>query len=131
MADYVDASVTLEAIKLLNPNAAVSVTEDPDYRNANGEWEEQISWSGVYWPPGATEATEQPQFTLEEIRARYSEAQTIVSNNSIRRKREEEYGRIQDQLDKLYHDIANGTLDQTGDWFTSIKAVKDANPFEE
>ena len=131
MADYVDSAVTLEAIRLLNPNAAVSVTEDPDYRNADGEWEEQISWSGVYRPPGATEAQEQPQFTLEEIRAKYSEAQTIVTNNSIRRKREEEYGRIQDQLDKLYHDIANGTLDETGEWFTSIKAVKDANPLSD
>lgn len=131
MADYVDSEITLEAIRLLNPDAAVSIEDNPNYRNADGEWEEQISYSGVYWPPGATEATEQPQFTLEEIRAKYPEAEKIVNNNRARRTREIEYGRIQDQLDKLYHDMAAGKLDETGEWFKSIKAVKDANPLEE
>ena len=131
MAEYVDSNVTLQAIKLLNPDAAVSVNDDPNYKNDAGEWEEQISYAGVYWPPSATEATEQPQFTLEEIRAKYPEAEKIVNNNNIRRTRELEYGRIQDQLDKLYHDIDAGKLDETGEWFKSIKAVKDANPLEE
>ena len=39
-----------------------------------------------------------------------------------------EYGSIGDQLDKLYHDIDNGKLDETGEWFKSIKKVKDDNP---
>ena len=131
MAEYVDSNVTLQAIKLLNPDAAVSVEDNPNYRNADGEWEEQISYSGVYWPPGAEQATEQPQFTLEEIRAKYPEAKKIVKNGNIRITREQAYGRIQDQLDKLYHDIDAGKLDETGEWFKSIKAVKDANPLEE
>ena len=33
-----------------------------------------------------------------------------------------------EQLDKLYDDITNGKLDATGEWYQSIKAVKDANP---
>ena len=130
MAEYVDSNVTLQAIKLLNPDAAISVTDDPDYRNAAGEWEEQISYSGFYWPPSATEATEQPTFTLEQVRAKYPEAEKIVNNQNISITREQAYGRIQDQLDKLYHDIDAGKLDETGEWFKSIKAVKDANPFE-
>ena len=39
-----------------------------------------------------------------------------------------EYGSIGDQLDKLYHDIDNGKLDETGEWFKAIKKVKDDNP---
>jgi len=38
------------------------------------------------------------------------------------------YPNISEQLDKLFHDIDNGTLDKDGDFYTSIKAVKDANP---
>jgi len=132
MAEYVDCDVTLQAILLLNPNAAVSVEDNPDYKNADGEWEEQITWSGWYRPNGdEVDAIQQPQYTLEEIRAKYPEAKKIIANRSIGRKREQEYGRIQDQLDKLYHDIDAGKLDETGEWFKSVKAVKDANPFQE
>ena len=35
------------------------------------------------------------------------------------------------QFDMLYNDITNGKLDETGDWYKAIKAVKDANPLEE
>lgn len=38
------------------------------------------------------------------------------------------YPKIEEQLDKLYHDIANGTLTQSGGFFTAIKTVKDAHP---
>ena len=39
-----------------------------------------------------------------------------------------EYGGWQEQLDKLYHDIDDGKLDETGEWFKAIKKVKDDNP---
>lgn len=39
-----------------------------------------------------------------------------------------QFPEIGEQLDKLFHDIENGTLDQTGEFFTALKAVKDANP---
>jgi hypothetical protein len=38
------------------------------------------------------------------------------------------YPNIKDQLDKIYHDIANGSLDATGEFFTAIKTVKEAHP---
>jgi hypothetical protein len=38
------------------------------------------------------------------------------------------YPTMQEQLDKIYHDIQNGTLTQSGDFFTAIKTVKDDNP---
>ena len=39
-----------------------------------------------------------------------------------------QFPEIGEQLDKLFHDIENGTLDQTGEFFTALKAVKDSNP---
>ena len=35
------------------------------------------------------------------------------------------YPRISDQLDMLFHDITDGKLDETGSWYTAIKATKD------
>jgi len=45
--------------------------------------------------------------------------------------RQKLYAKVEDQLDKLWHDIDNGLLGaqaKTGDFYTSIKAVKDAHP---
>ena len=131
MAEKVDSYLTLKAIQLLNPKAAVSVIDDPDNKGDDGEWEETIAWSKHYRPNGeGTPLEEQTEFTLEEIRAKYPEAQIIINNEQVSRTRETAYGRLQDQLDKIYHDIDAGKLDKTGEWFKSIKAVKDANPFE-
>jgi len=35
------------------------------------------------------------------------------------------YPSIPDQLDKLYHDITDGRLDETGSWYLAVKATKD------
>ena len=43
-------------------------------------------------------------------------------------KRKKEYLSWNEQLDKLYHDIDNRKLDETGEWFKAIKKVKDDNP---
>ena len=53
------------------------------------------------------------------------------NNNNIRLTRRLAYGSIGDQLDLLYKDMLAGKGDSTGEWFKSIKAVKDANPKEE
>lgn len=42
--------------------------------------------------------------------------------------RRPEYPALHEQLDKLFHDIQNGTLDQTGEFFTAIKTVKETFP---
>jgi len=38
------------------------------------------------------------------------------------------YKAIGDQLDLIWHDIDNGTLDITGEFYSAIKSVKDAHP---
>ena len=48
--------------------------------------------------------------------------------NSYKWDREASYPEIKEQLDKLWHDINNGTLDETGEFFTALKTVKDDNP---
>ena len=40
------------------------------------------------------------------------------------------YPSIGDQLDMLWHAIDSGTLNKTSDFYTAIKAVKDAHPKE-
>ena len=44
-------------------------------------------------------------------------------NNRVR-----DYKGIADQLDMIYHDIKNGKLDASGEWYKAIKKVKDDNP---
>jgi hypothetical protein len=41
-----------------------------------------------------------------------------------------QYPPLGDQLDMLWHAIDNGTLNKTSDFYTAIKAVKDAHPKE-
>jgi hypothetical protein len=38
------------------------------------------------------------------------------------------YPKLAEQLDKLFHDIDNGTLDKTGSFYQIIKGVKDDIP---
>ena len=38
------------------------------------------------------------------------------------------YEQLGEQLDKLWHDIDNGTLDKNGGWYKAIKEIKDGNP---
>ena len=57
----------------------------------------------------------------EDVNAKIAEIDIDVQ-------RKMEYGSIGDQLDKLYHDIDNGKLDEPGEWFKAIKKVKDDNP---
>jgi hypothetical protein len=53
----------------------------------------------------------------------YDEAQ-----NGYKTDRQLAYPPLAEQFDKLWHDINNGTLDNTGVFFTALKEVKDNNP---
>jgi len=48
--------------------------------------------------------------------------------NSYKWDRQAAYPPLGEQFDKLWHDINNGTLDNTGVFFTALKEVKDNNP---
>jgi len=69
--------------------------------------------------------------TDSQLNALASNATKELNNAVIRNTRKAAYGTIGDQLDLLYKDMLAGKGDSTGEWFKSIKAVKDANAKEE
>ena len=54
--------------------------------------------------------------------------QLDIDANGYKYDREAAYPALAEQFDKLFHDINNGTLDETGEFFTALKTVKDDNP---
>ncbi len=75
----------------------------------------------------------QVDLTAEEVEATLN----TWADNELARQLDEEangyksarvYPQLGEQLDKLWHDINNGTLDNTGEFFTALKEVKDNNP---
>lgn len=71
---------------------------------------------------------DRPQPTDEEIAAKKLELQAEYDANQYQRDRAIAYPALGEQFDKLWHDINNGTLDNTGLFFTALKEVKDNNP---
>jgi len=59
--------------------------------------------------------------TEEEVNAKIAELQWEQNRRNA-------YPPFAEQFDKLWHDINNGTLDNTGVFFTALKEVKDNNP---
>jgi hypothetical protein len=59
--------------------------------------------------------------TEEEVNAKIAELEWEQNRISA-------YPQLGEQFDKLWHDINNGTLDETGEFFTALKQVKDDNP---
>ena len=53
-----------------------------------------------------------------------------IDPDAYKQQRMENYPFIGDQLDMLWHAIDSGTLNKTSDFYTTIKAVKDAHPKE-
>jgi len=66
--------------------------------------------------------------TEVQIRTELARLQAEFESNEYQRLRQ--YPSLGDQLDMLWHAIDNGTLNKTSDFYTAIKAVKDAHPKE-
>ena len=80
--------------------------------NADGKGDIIETW-GV---EGLSKPTDQQLTDLE------SQATTIYNNYKIKRTRKRAYGRWQEQLDEIYHNIDS--------WKARIKSIKDSNPKE-
>ena len=96
-----------DAILALEPTAQFSVTSE----NLN-----KIEWF--------SDDVTQP--SKSSIQTKLDELQAIEDSNQYQRDRV--YPQLGEQFDKLWHDINNGTLDNTGEFFTALKEVKDNNP---
>ena len=69
--------------------------------------------------------------TEEEIAAEMSKMQAEFDALEWARDRAYFYGPLDEQLDQLYHDMADGKLGvaaTTGSWYVGITSVKTANP---
>jgi len=95
----------LEAIKSLTPNAEFVMVND-----VITEWHSD----DITQPTDEAIATEQARLQAEYDANQYQ--------------RDRVYPQLGEQFDKLWHDINNGTLDNTGEFFTALKEVKDNNP---
>ncbi len=78
---------------------------------------------------------EQVDLTAEEIEATLNAwaeneraRQLDEEANGYKVARKYAYPSLAEQFDKLWHDINNGTLDNTGAFYTALKTVKDDNP---
>ena len=72
--------------------------------------------------------TVQTQPTQSQIDAEIIRLASVYEAKEYQRLRQ--YPSLGDQLDMLWHAIDNGTLNKTSDFYTAIKAVKDAHPKE-
>jgi len=97
----------LDAILSLEPNAEVTLVGDEIT-----EWHSE----DITQPTDEAIATEQARLQAE------------YDANQYQRDRAVAYPALAEQFDKLWHDINNGTLDNTGVFFTALKEVKDNNP---
>ena len=95
----------LDAIISLEPNAEVTLIGD-----------EIVTWHSedITQPTDEAIATEQARLQAEYDANQYQ--------------RDRVYPQLGEQFDKLWHDINSGTLDNTGEFFTVLKEVKDNNP---
>jgi len=99
----------VEALQSLRPNANWSLLGD--------------TYDGLDW---IDESQTKP--TEEEINNEIVRLQAESDAIQYQRDRKEQYPDIGDQLDMLWHAIDTGTLDQTSEFYTTLKEVKDNNP---
>jgi hypothetical protein len=82
-------------------------------------------YSGLVWMSQDIQKPTKLQLETEALRI-----QAEYDAKEYQRLRAKEYPNLGDQLDMLWHAIDNGTLNKTSDFYTAIKAVKDAHPKE-
>ena len=95
----------LDAILSLAPSSEFVMVED-----VITEWHSE----DITQPTDEAIATEQARLQAEYDANQYQ--------------RDRVYPSLEEQFDKLWHDINNGILDNTGEFFTALKEVKDDNP---
>jgi len=95
-----------EAIKSLHPTAQFVLRGD------------ELTWQSE----DITEPTD------AEITAEQERLQAEYDAKVWERNRQAAYPKLSEQFDKLWHDINDGKLDNTGAFYTALKTVKDDNP---
>ena len=111
----------VEAMQELDNSNFVLTGEDPTNEK---EFLERVTFY-----TDATGTTEKPSpITWSALETKYNEMMIAYHNNEYARKRVENYDTIGNQLDNLFHDIDNDTLNKDGSFYKHIKSVKDNDP---
>jgi len=103
--------MTIElALQSLKPGALWRILGESSYENL--EWVDK----------------NQTKPTKQEVLAEVARLQSEYDAKEYQRNRQ--YPSLGDQLDMLWHAIDTNSLNKTSDFYTAIKAVKDAHPKE-
>ena len=110
-----------DALRSLVPNAKLSIMNE-DYDTLN--WDESNTDKK---PTKAELDSEIKRLDAEYLTTRYQRQRT----NDVSERAsgiQTSYPKIEEQLDKLWHDIDEGKLDKNGEFYKYIKSVKDTFP---
>ena len=66
--------------------------------------------------------------TTAQLASYETAGNTAETLHGVLNTRASQYKQLKEQLDLLYHDMTADKGDKTGEWYTHIKAIKDANP---
>ena len=106
------SNFTTRAIKAINVDAEYKVEYD--------------DWQNIIWLNGTT------PISNEDIAAKQVEIEAEYNAQAYARTRADAYPSIGDQLDMLWHAVDTGDWTaakvKTTEFYTALKAVKDANP---
>ena len=81
-------------------------------------------YSGIEWDDKNKDSIP----TEAEIDDEIVRLQAVFDANKFQRDRAEEYPALKEQFDLLWHAIDDDALDKTSDFYTQLKAIKDAHP---
>ena len=117
------------AIQALNKDNSNShefvITGEPSNET---EYQRDVKYVSGSDANGSAVFSDTQPYTWSEVNTKKSALQTQYNNDQYKRDRAASYPEIGEQLDKLFHDIDNGTLTTSGDFYTAINTVKTANP---
>ena len=92
------------------------------------EYQQNVKYVSGSDDNGSAIFSDTQPYTWSEVNAKKSALQTNYDNEQYKRDRKDDYPEIGEQLDKLWHDINNGTLTTSGNFYTAINTVKTNNP---
>jgi len=116
-----------QAILSLDPN--VQFVINGDITN-EAEYQAQVKYVSGEDENGTAIFSDTQPWTWAQVSAKQAELQADYDAKQYQRDRAAEYPQLKEQLDKLYHDINNGTLTTSGGFFTALNAVKTKYPKE-
>ena len=94
------------------------------------EYQAQVKYVSGADENGSAIFSDTQPWTWAQVSAKQAELQADYDAKQYQRDRAAEYPDLGEQLDKLYHDINNGTLTTSGGFFTALNAVKTKYPKE-